>query len=188
MDKIPVELVQNILQYADPVICKFVCKAWRNERRAREQWICQYVATDNMRVIKWAYKNGCPMGKVQAAAAKYNKLKTIRWVHGKVSTRPAFLTATFAKHGNLQALQWLSTHGYLWTDTACSMAVSNGHLDVLKWVVRSNMSYDKDMCMLMAKQNGHKHIESWLDGDTMSMPYKILTTVDRLVIAVLAIL
>jgi hypothetical protein len=94
-------------------------------------------------------------------------------VEGMESTPPdTILKSTHcllaAGFGHLDALKWLRVHGCPWTIEANSAAASNGHLEVVQWLVAQNPSQIAVHGPLMeAVRNGDLEMVGWLAPRTV---------------------
>jgi hypothetical protein len=65
-----------------------------------------------------------------------------------------------ASEGHLEMLKWAKKNGYNWDEITCSLASKGGHLEILKWARENNCPWDEVVCV-EAANGGHFSILKW---------------------------
>ena len=79
MNSLPHELTQIILQYCDPIPCRFICQTWRDllsPIREPEWWnyIDCVAGRGHLELMKWTRDNGAQLGEAGPYLAAKNGL------------------------------------------------------------------------------------------------------------------
>lgn len=114
-------------------------------------------------------RNNCPLsGQVPLAAAEGGHLIILKWlVEAKYRLNYYNCSYTAAEYGQLHILKWLSSYqireGRYWDTDICRVAASNGHLEVLQWLIEqsNSITWDSSIC-LAASKNGHLTVLRYL--------------------------
>jgi hypothetical protein len=139
---------------------------------------------ENFEFIKFARANGSTvmseeseegeelMFLVQEFAAKMGDLETILWALDQFNEprmRIKNILVAAATHCHIHILEWIETVGgiQVWVHRAIKPAVIQGHVDVLKWVVRNGYKWDakKDyQHYLTAIKNSKLQVLVWMNS------------------------
>jgi hypothetical protein len=139
---------------------------------------------ENFEFIKFARANGSTvmseeseegeelMFLVQEFAAKMGDLETILWALDQFNEprmRIKNILVAAATHCHIHILEWIETVGgiQVWVHRAIKPAVIQGHVDVLKWIVRNGYKWDakKDyQHYLTAIKNSKLQVLVWMNS------------------------
>jgi len=136
-------------------------KGWINS----EAWLFAAERGD-MVLCEWLLTIDCARTRdAFAYAVVHRQLDTALWLrdHGFESQSRHF--ATYAERGDIEALDWLSHHGFdLDGDCMGRAAASQGHTDVLEWLLARDppMAFDNDSAAMLASHAGEWNTVQWL--------------------------
>ena len=96
-----------------------------------------------------------------AGAARHGKLEAIQWLRQRHCPWHAWTIVNAAIEGHLHVIEWARANGCSWNRQATMWAARNGHLEVLQWLRRYGCKWDEKACMWAAR-NGHLEVLKWL--------------------------
>jgi len=136
----------------------------RNIQPHSDAWI-PAIEHGNLAMCERLYSIDCPkVDRAFKVAARYRHLEMMLWLrdHGFQSALPNF--AEFAFRGDIQALEWLSCHGFDPSGEYLAItAVGEGHADVLEWFCERDEGVKFKSSVLHAAAHGRKWtIVKWL--------------------------
>jgi len=65
-----------------------------------------------------------------------------------------------ATEGQLEVLKWLRENDFPWSERTCNVAAQGGHLEVLQWAHANGCPWDEDTCS-GAAEGGHLEVLQW---------------------------
>lgn len=126
------------------------------------------VVTATPELLEWAVEGqGCPLSpSLTLAAAAGGRVEVLRRAAALDPPLPLHPGAVViaASKGNLEALKFLADSAHQMLDERTLLVAStNGHLDVVQWLVEESCPRSPYLCMQAAKE-GHFHVVRWLRG------------------------
>jgi hypothetical protein len=106
---------------------------------------------NRMDIMNWAYENSCPLDhSVMFAAAAYGNVEILKWCHVRNCPIPP------------QTNNWIN------------IAASNGHQNVIEWVLEKNIPFDKKFICLFATKTKNIKFIKWLREKGFNFTYGML--------------
>ena len=127
-----------------------------------ENTLCEKAAYyGNLRLLKWARKNGYPWNESTCAeAALTGCLEILKWARENGCPWNIMVCKHAACNGRLEILKWARENGCPWDETICSYAAAYGYLDVLKWARENGCPWNK-RTLEYAEMAKHSDIIKW---------------------------
>lgn len=138
---------------------------WRFESSdlTREVFLVS-VENFNLEQLIWLKDMGyfCTCEKELESAAQRGDLQILKWLKSEgCKLNKSSLIDFAAKSGNISVIEWLRRKGCKFTRKTCLVAVENGHLNLLKWLISQNAPFKgKEIC-LAAIQSRQFDILDW---------------------------
>ena len=173
------------------IICRMVCRAWRNlldppttrnsnkrvknnyiepphqKRYSRNCTFCDGVASLGwFTVLKWGIVQGAPWyTQTMAHAAFSGNLEMLVWLvkeEGGSAFWDGSLVASAARRGNLEVLRWLKDAGAPGSVMAVRGAAQEGNIEVLEWLFRNYPNQSELVTALEgAAERGQEVVLRW---------------------------
>ena len=114
---------------------------------------------------KWMIENGWTApARISASVARSGKIEKLQWLKDrKCAWDDEGVTRVGAKKGNLEMLTWMKENGCLRARAVCVNAVEEGHKEVWIWARENGCPFNEELCEKAAK---HRKFEllRWLRG------------------------
>lgn len=145
-------------------IVKYLC----GKVGATSDTVAIAVKSGNMGLVKWLRKNekhswmsADEDAELCNAAASVNNYEMLKWLIRKGCKMSAGVLISFAKCGNLAALQQLHSDGYCLVSGCCNLAARHDHLEILKWLHENGCKWN-NITWVFAKVGGSSRILQYL--------------------------
>jgi len=135
-------------------------------------------AYNNLKCLKYAIENGCPYDEQAFECAIRNEnLECLKYLHSVKCKFPSNIYEIAARSRKLKSFKFLYQNGYPWSKKTCFWAIAGSsynrkgdevedgiYLKILKYAIENGCPYDKDNCILNAKERADKNILKYLQN------------------------
>lgn len=116
---------------------------------------------NDMDMLKWARKIGCPWDESTCAnAAFHGNLEILHYARSQGCRWDESTCSAAAGRGHLETLQWAHDNGCRWNEWTCAAASGNGFLETLKWLREHGCPWDENT-LHYAELNDHVEVAAW---------------------------
>lgn len=140
--------------------------------------VCRYAAKGgHLHILDWGRSQKYKISHLAFdEAAVYGHLHILEWACCKNLTFRTTSTFNAAAYGgHMHIIQWLYDHNCPWNERVGRIAVEQGYLDVLQWIMIKGYQYVDSHLSQNAATWGHLHILEWLyQGGVECSLYDIL--------------
>lgn len=125
---------------------------------------CSYAAASgHLDILKWAKANGCNWDEDTCSyAAQEGQLGILKWARANDCPWDRRTCSRAAERGHLEVIQWARVNGCDWSELTYSSAAHEGQLDVLKWAIANGCQWSRELCLDVARDQGHRTTEQWI--------------------------
>lgn len=120
-------------------------------------------AAGSLESLEFLRRHGCPFGQASFSAASTGQIKVLEWLRRQGLLRVEPMTcAAAATGGELECLEYLKSASFPFDRNATLMAVRNGQLNSLEWLLSNGkLELDVHMCD-EAAASGNLNTLKWL--------------------------
>lgn len=162
-----------------PFVLRLTCTAMRDAHHAGAE--VEKPREQPKTIVYWTLPHRCKTKSWVMDLA--TSVSRTAWANDSKLLKTCTLVRCAAAVGALPSLKWLHEHGnYWWANDydACHFAAKYGHLDTLKWLVRTARSHwMPNVIVDAAAKNGHLNCLKWAMHHGCETPRHILPEVAR---------
>ncbi|ALX27659.1 hypothetical protein GMAR_ORF285 [Golden Marseillevirus] len=179
MPEILASLVFPNVRRSSFLVCRFVCKRWKealkkthkkiwsrkNIRSRRRRFGTSAFAPSGKSVICWALSQGAPWDKdTPLQIARSGDVESFEWLRRNKYPRHREFLEIAAKNGHLSLLKYIKKKAPCFWDgfDVLRESARHGHLHVLLWLERKEKGMAKNYAVAYAARGGHLEILKWL--------------------------